>query len=110
MSTATVDPQHHIEPSPATWTDGKRYAWLLGLLVPVLPFMGWGLAEATGLAVFWFVGPLIVFGLFPLLDILIGTDAENPPDSVVAWLERDRYYRCCTYAFLPLQFASLIAA
>ena len=114
MSTATVDPHHHhhdhVEPTPAAWTDGKRYAWLLGLLVPVLPFAGWGLAAATGLEVFWFIGPLVVFGLFPLLDIVVGTDAENPPDSVVAWLEQDRYYRWCTYAFLPLQFGSLIGA
>ena len=104
MSTATMDPVQ------VAWTDGKRYAWLLGLLVPVLPFLGWGLAAATGAEVFWFIGPLVVFGLFPILDIVIGTDAENPPDSVVAYLEQDRYYRWCTYAFLPLQFASLIAA
>jgi alkane 1-monooxygenase len=111
MSTATVDPHdHHVEPTPAAWTDGKRYAWLLGLLVPVLPFAGWGLASATGSELAWFIGPLVVFGLFPLLDLLIGTDAENPPESVVAYLEQDRYYRWCTYAFLPLQFASLITA
>ena len=42
---------------PATWSDPKRYAWLLGLLVPLLPFMAWGLVEATGLGVFWFWGP-----------------------------------------------------
>ena len=31
------------------WTDSKRYAWMLGLLVPLLPFIAFGLAEATGL-------------------------------------------------------------
>jgi alkane 1-monooxygenase len=40
----------------------------------------------------------------------IGLDAENPPDSVLRWLERDRYYRWCTYAFLPLQYAGLVFA
>jgi alkane 1-monooxygenase len=92
------------------WTDGKRYAWLLGLLVPVLPFLAWGWAELTGFAGFWFLGPVIVFGLFPILDVVVGTDAENPPDSIVAHLEKDRYYRWCTYAFLPLQYASLVGA
>jgi alkane 1-monooxygenase len=90
-----------------TWRDGKRYAWLLGLLVPTLPVGGWLLAEGTGLDVFWFTAPLVVFGLFPLLDVLIGTDAENPPDGVLKWLEQDPYYRWCTYLFIPLQYASL---
>jgi alkane 1-monooxygenase len=92
------------------WRDGKRYVWLLGLLVPTLPILGWAFVEATGLGVFWFFGPLIVFGLFPILDLIIGTDRENPPDSVIKWLEQDRYYRWCTYAFLPIQYTSLVAA
>jgi alkane 1-monooxygenase len=101
-------------PTPAVsapeWRDGKRYAWLLGLLVPTLPLIAWGLVEATGLGIFWFSGPLIVFGLFPLLDLVVGGDDENAPDSIVKWLEQDRYYRWCTYAFLPIQYASLVVA
>lgn len=100
----------HQETVTAPWHDGKRYAWLLGLIVPLLPFIGWGLVHATGLAVFWFVGPMLVFGVFPLIDLLRGTDPTNPPDSVIKWLEQDRYYRWCTYAFLPLQYAGLIFA
>lgn len=92
------------------WRDAKRYAWLLGLLVPSLPLMAWALVEATGLGVFWFIGPFVVFGLFPALDLLIGTDRENPPDSVIAWLEEDRYYRWCTYLYIPLQYVSLVVA
>jgi alkane 1-monooxygenase len=94
----------------AAWRDGKRYAWLLGLLVPTLPLIAWGLVAATGLGIFWFSGPLIVFGVFPVLDLLVGADDENAPDSVVKWLEQDRYYRWCTYAFLPVQYASLVLA
>jgi alkane 1-monooxygenase len=97
-------------PTTPTWRDGKRYAWLLGLFVPSLPLIAWGLVEATGLGVFWFIGPFVVFGLFPLLDFVVGTDAENPPDSVIAWLEEDRYYRWCTYLFIPLQYVSLVLA
>ena len=92
------------------WRDGKRYAWLLGLLVPSLPLMAWGSVEATGLGIFWFVGPVVVFGLFPVLDLLIGADQENPPDSVIAHLEQDRYYRWCTYLYIPLQYVSLVLA
>jgi alkane 1-monooxygenase len=98
------------ELNPATWRDPKRYAWLLGLIVPLLPFIAWGLVALTGLGVFWFWGPILVFVIFPLLDVVIGMDAENPPDSIVKWLEQDRYYRWCTYVFLPLQYAGLVFA
>jgi alkane 1-monooxygenase len=98
----------HVEVNPATWTDPKRYAWLLGLLVPLLPFMAWGLVELTGLGVFWFWGPLFIFGVMPILDTIIGKDSSNPPDSVVKYLEQDRYYRWCTYAFIPLQLVALV--
>jgi len=106
MSTTTVE----NELSPATWRDGKRYAWLLGLIVPLLPFIAYGYVELTGLGVFWWSGPILVFGVFSLLDVIVGMDAENPPDSVIKWLEQDRYYRWCTYAFIPVQYAGLVLA
>ena len=80
------------------------------MLVPTLPFIVYGLVALTGSPVFWFFGPFLIFGLFPPLDLVIGLDAENPPDSVLKWLEQDRYYRWCTYAFLPLQYAGLVFA
>jgi alkane 1-monooxygenase len=98
----------HVEVNPATWADPKRYAWLLGLLVPLLPFMAWGLVELTGAGVLWFWGPIFIFGVMPLLDTVIGKDSSNPPDSVVKYLEQDRYYRWCTYAFIPLQLVALV--
>jgi alkane 1-monooxygenase len=98
-------------PAPLTgWRDAKRYAWLLGLIVPTLPFLAWGLVQITGVGAFWFYGPVLVFMIFPLLDLLVGVDAENPPDSVIKWLEQDRYYRWCTYLFLPIQYAGLVFA
>jgi len=95
------------ELTPTTWHDGKRYAWLLGLLVPTLPFIAYGLVHLTGWGAMWFFGPVLVFGIFPLADLIVGMDAANPPDSVIKWLEQDRYYRWCTYAFLPIQYAGL---
>jgi alkane 1-monooxygenase len=98
----------HVEVNPATWTDPKRYAWLLGLLVPLLPFMAWLLVAVSGLGVFWYWGPIFIFGVMPFLDTAIGKDSSNPPDSVVKYLEQDRYYRWCTYAFIPLQVVALV--
>lgn len=103
---------HHdeVEVNPATWKDGKRYAWLLGILVPLAPFMAWGAVEVTGFGAFWLLGPVLVFIGFPLLDIAVDADASNPPDSVLKWLEQDRYYRWCTYVFIPIQYAGLVFA
>jgi alkane 1-monooxygenase len=95
------------EPAPAAWHDAKRYAWLLGLLVPTLPFIADGLVHLTGWGAAWFFGPVLVFAILPLVDLVVGMDAANPPDSVIKWLEQDRYYRWCTYAFLPIQYAGL---
>jgi alkane 1-monooxygenase len=96
--------------APASWRDPKRHAWLLGLVVPTLPFIAWGLVEATGVGALWFFGPVLVFAIFPLLDLAIGMDARNPPDGVIKWLEQDRYYRWCTYLYLPVQYAGLLLA
>jgi alkane 1-monooxygenase len=94
----------------AAWHDPKRYAWLLALIVPLLPFVSWMMVELTGLGVFWFYGPVLIFGVFPLLDILGGLDPSNPPDSVIKWLEQDRYYRWVIYLYLPIQYAGLVFA
>ena len=109
-----VHPDHEDNPvelnEPETWHDPKRYAWLLGLIVPCAPFLAWGMVELTGLSFLWYGGPLIVFVLFPILDWLIGKDPTNPPDSVLAWLEADKYYRYVVYAYIPLQYAGLVFA
>jgi alkane 1-monooxygenase len=110
---AAAHEHHHaadVDLNPAAWTDPKRYAWLLGLIVPLLPFIAWGLVTSTGSGVFWFFGPFLVYVIFPLLDIVVGMDDENPPDSIIKWLEQDRYYRWCTYVFIPIQYAGLVFA
>jgi alkane 1-monooxygenase len=112
MEAATHSHDHGpaIELNPAGWRDAKRYAWLLGLIVPFAPFIAWASVEVTGFDFFWFFGPLLVFVAFPILDIAIGLDPTNPPDSVLKWLEQDRYYRWCTYLFIPVQYAGLVFA
>ncbi|WP_106400963.1 alkane 1-monooxygenase [Actinocorallia populi] len=95
----------HVE-----WVDKKKYLWLLGLLVPSLPFVSWGLFEASGWGVSWFLGPLLFGWVVPLLDKAWGKDSNNPPESVLSWLEGQRYYRWCVYAYLPLQYAGLVLA
>ena len=94
----------------APWHDTKRYAWLLGLVIPALPFLAMGLVKATGWRVFWWFGPIFAFAIVPLLDTLIGKDSANPPESIVAGLEADRYYRWCVFLFIPMQLGALVWA
>ncbi|MFN8162838.1 MAG: alkane 1-monooxygenase [Solirubrobacterales bacterium] len=112
-STAHAHHHHHhdeVEVGPATWMDPKRYAWLLGIVIPLAPFLAWGAVALTGFGGFWFFGPVLFFVIFPLLDVAFGVDASNPPDSVLKFLEQDRYYRWCTYLFIPIQYAGLVLA
>jgi len=117
VEATAADAHHHhhhhhddVEVNPARWTDGKRYAWLLGIVVPLAPFIAWGTVALTGWGGFYFFGPLLVFVAFPILDIVVGMDSSNPPDSILKYLEQDRYYRWCTYIFIPVQYAGLVLA
>ena len=85
------------------WHDPKRHLWLGGLLVPLLPFGGALLVGWTGWSLFWWFGPIWVFAVIPLPTRVWGTDTTNPPDWAVPQLEADRYYRWCTYLYIPLQ-------
>jgi alkane 1-monooxygenase len=89
------------------WRDKRRYLWPLGTVMPALPIAGYGLVHLTGLSLFWWLGPIILFLVLPALDLLIGRTNDNPPDSERARLEADRYYRWITYLFLPVQYVSL---
>lgn len=101
-------PSPDAPPSDRRWRDPKRYLWFLGLVVPLLPFGAHGLVRSTGWSGFWWLGPMWIFVFMPLLDTIGGVDTSNPPESAVAQLEADRFYRWATYLFVPIQYASLI--
>jgi alkane 1-monooxygenase len=95
-------------PAPE-WTDRKRYLWLLGAAIVSLPlFALWGYT-ATGSALFWWLGPMLVYGLIPVLDYLVGTDTVNPPEARVPSLAQERFYRWAIYLAIPIQYLSFIA-
>ena len=90
------------------WSDPKRHLWVLGLVIPLLGPVGGLWVHLTGWGVFWWFGPIFVFGVIPVIDVLVGRDAQNPPEELLDWLEEDRFYRWITYLFLPLQYGTLI--
>lgn len=93
------------------WRDGPRkYVWLIGAIVPGLVFGAWLAVWLTGMSIFWWSGPIIAFGLIPLLDYVVGPEGRNAPDSALGMLESSQFYRWITYLYLPLQYLSLIFA
>ncbi|WP_072843613.1 alkane 1-monooxygenase [Rhodococcus tukisamuensis] len=110
-----VDPEAQVP--AAQWRDKKRHLWLLGLIPPTAVFLAaglvWGFNELGWSAVapvWWWIGPILVYGLLPVLDIFFGPDGQNPPEEVMERLENDKYYRYCTYVYIPFQLASLAFA
>jgi alkane 1-monooxygenase len=107
----TPDRQDHAgRETPPAWRDPKRYLWLLGAVVPVMSYWSWIAVHASGSAAFWWLGPSVAFVVIPVLDRVVGADADNPPDKVLKSLEDDRFYRLATYLFLPSQYLSLAFA
>ena len=92
------------------WKDPKRYLWLAS---PALPMVG--MAALAGYAIapkrlrglVW-IGPVLVHGVIPVLDKLIGEDDSNPPEEAMKDLQNDPYYNLITKAFIPTQWALTI--
>lgn len=91
--------------APLPWTDHKRYLWLLGIAIMLLPVLGGALALSTGWSVFWWFSPLFVYTVLPLADWLIGEDRVNPPEAQVRELEQDSYYDWAVFLAVPVQMA-----
>ena len=99
----------------AQWRDKKRHLWLMGLIAPtalfvMLPlvwaFNQWGWHGAAQVPL-W-IGPILLYIVLPALDLRFGPDGQNAPDEVMERLENDKYYRYCTYIYIPFQYASVI--
>ena len=97
----------HPDKGLITYTDKKRYLWLMSVLMPVFPLMGVIIFYQTGIE--WTLGlPLAVnYLVLPFLDYLIGSDENNPPEELVPQLEADKYYRILTMLTVPLHFIVL---
>ncbi|MDP3890476.1 fatty acid desaturase [Nocardioides sp.] len=98
------------EGSTEQWKDKKRYLWLIGLVVPSLAFVAAGLWWLTGWTAWFWIGPVVILVIVPMIDLLVGLDRSNPPDDVIDQLENDKYYRWITYLFLPIQYAGFVGA
>jgi len=98
------------EGSTEVWKDKKRYLWLIGLVVPSLAFVAIVGYKYTGFGGWFWIGPLVILGVVPAIDLIAGLDRSNPPDDAIEALENDKYYRWITYLFLPIQYVGFVGA
>jgi alkane 1-monooxygenase len=89
-------------PQAEPYRDRKRYTWLLSVLVPFFVGAGPLLIEWSGQPLWAWLPIAFIYLVVPLLDLLLGEDQSNPPESAVPALEADRYYRYITYAVVPI--------
>lgn len=91
----------------SVYRDRNRYLWLTALVWPLMPVLGIYLAEISNLSVFYWLLPIEIYILLPLLDEWIGKDTNNPPDDIIPALEQDRYYRIVTWVTVPLYYFTM---
>ncbi len=80
---------------------------MLGLVPLSLPIAAVLLRQSTGWGWWLFLGPAFVFGLVPVLDVLIGDDTNNPDDDAFADLATDSFFRVLVLVYVPLQLLLL---
>jgi len=91
-----------------TYRDPKRYVWVMSLLVPCSVLLGPVLMLRTGDARMLWIQVVFFYLVIPLIDLLLGEDRSNPPESAVPALEADRYYRWITYLLVPILWLSFV--
>ncbi|MFZ6748881.1 alkane 1-monooxygenase [Undibacterium sp. Ren11W] len=94
----------------STYRDRKRYAWLLALLVPLAVGFGPMLMLLTNDVHMLWIMPFFMYVIAPVLDYVLGEDLSNPPESAVAMLDADPYYRWITFLLVPVLWAGFIFA
>lgn len=91
---------------PSTQTDAwsdKRYLWLLSPSIPLITLISLVGYHYSGYSILLWVLPMVIHLLIPLFDTLFGEDFSNPPESAVAALDRDGFYKALVFAYVPLQ-------
>ncbi len=87
----------------------KKYSYLIAMVPLVLPPLLLAAGHATGLVNLFSWGvPVVVFGIIPVLDMLLGKDSLNPDEETdVPRMVGERFYKAITLGWVA-GFAALL--
>jgi len=100
--------QHNVK-GLIEYTEPKRWLWSIVLLFILIPLPVFYLYVQTGNP--WvLITPLLVsYLVLPIIDYVVGTDKNNPPEELVAQLEADPHYNRLLMLCIPAHVIALIA-
>ncbi len=87
----------------------KKYSYLIAMLPLALPPLLLAAGQATGwVNLFAWGVPVVVFGIIPILDLLLGKDALNPDEEAdTPRMNTERFYKFITLGWVAA-FAVLL--
>lgn len=81
-----------------SYTDHKRYWYLFAYIAPLVYLGSFWAYFALGNNALTTLIPLIyLFGIVPLIDMVVGEDVHNPPEAVMPAMMKDNFYRFSIY-------------
>lgn len=95
----------HAQVQIPEWNDNKRMLWMLSPAMPVIALLSIAAAGLANVSWAFWVMPVVLYVLIPILDYLLGEDENNHPESAVLGLEADDYYRNIAKVFWVPQYA-----
>lgn len=96
-----------VATSADSYRDPKRHRWLLYPLWLLTPVISVALGLETGQSAWFWLTPAFLFIAMPILDLAIGIDTRNAPESAAPRLESDPYYRYLAYFSVLLHYLAL---
>jgi alkane 1-monooxygenase len=103
------DPAAGCDGEAPPYVDRRRLAWSAATLVPTLALAAIGLHAATGAEAWMFLPLVVLYGIVPLLDLIVGEDRTNPPPAAVPALEADPYYLRLLYLGVAATWVTVVA-
>ncbi len=108
MNTRAESSSRLSEVGAENYRDNKRHAWLFYPLWMLTPIISIGLGHATGFTGWYWLTPVSLFMIMPVLDQVIGSNSANAPEGAVPKLEEDHYYRYLAYTSVTLHYLALL--
>lgn len=88
---------------PETALTIKKYGYFIYLLPLTLPLASYYWGNSSGYHdTFTWLTVLVVYGLVPLLDLVLGKDPVNPDEAITPELANENFYRWLTVSCFPL--------